>query len=80
MLVYATYKPLWAHKYHSHYQEVCEHFIMPLHTLIFLKECDCLSQEELQVIAEYADYYLTENVLQDVWRFESTFPTTQIRN
>ena len=22
--VYSAYKPLWAHKYHSHYREVCE--------------------------------------------------------
>ena len=54
MPVYAAYKPLWAHKYHSHYQEICEQFIMPLYTLIFLKECDCMSEEALQVIGEYA--------------------------
>ena len=63
MPVYSAYKPLWAHKYHSHYQEVCEHFIMPLYTLIFLKECDCMSEEALQVIEEYADYYLTKDGL-----------------
>ena len=34
MPIYSAYKPLWAHKYHSHYREVCEHFIMPLYTLI----------------------------------------------
>ena len=34
---------------------------MPLHTLIFLKECDCLSEGAMKVIEEYADYYLTEN-------------------
>ena len=60
-LVYSAYKPLWAHKYHSHYREVCEHFIMPLYTLIFLKECNYMSEEALQVIEEYADYYLTED-------------------
>ena len=58
MPIYASYKPLWAHKYHSHYQEVCEHFIMPLHTLIFLKECDCMSEEALQVIKEHAPSFL----------------------
>ena len=41
--VYSAYKPLWEHKYHSHYREVCEHFIMPLYTLIFLKECNCIA-------------------------------------
>ena len=61
--VYSAYKPLWAHKYHSHYREVYEHFIIPLYTLIFLKECDCMSEEALQVIEEYADYYLTEEGL-----------------
>src|SRR5713226_6578416 len=60
---YSTYKTLWAHKYHSHYREVCEHFIMPLYTLIFLKECDCMSEEALQVIEEYVDYYLTKDGL-----------------
>ena len=54
--VYSAYQPLWAQKYHSHYREVCEHFIMPLYTLIFLKECDCMSEEALQVIEENADY------------------------
>ena len=36
---------------------------MPLHTLIFLKDCDCMSEEALQVIEEYADYYLTKDGL-----------------
>ena len=58
---YTTYKPLWAHKYYSHYREVCEHFIMPLYTMIFLKECNCRSEEALKFIEEYADYYLTED-------------------
>ena len=35
MLVYAANRPLWTHQYHSHYREVCEHFIMPLYMLIF---------------------------------------------
>ena len=45
--IYSAYKPLWAHKYHSHYREVCEHVIMPLYTLIILKECDYISEEAL---------------------------------
>ena len=32
--VYTTYKIFWAHKYYSHYKEICEHFIMPLYTLL----------------------------------------------
>ena len=38
-LVYIAYKLFWAHKYYSYYREICEHFIMPLYTLIFLNEC-----------------------------------------
>ena len=61
--VYTAYKPLWAHKYYNHYREVCEQFIMPLYTLIFLKECNYMSEEALQVIEEYANYYLTEDIM-----------------
>ena len=39
-LVYTTYKIFWAHNYYSHYKEICEHFIMPLYTLIFVIECN----------------------------------------
>ena len=45
--VYSAYKPLWAHKYHSHYRKVCEDFIIPLYTLIFLKECNFMLEEAL---------------------------------
>ena len=55
--VYAAYKPLWDHQYHSHYREVCEHFIMPLYTLIFRKECDYMLEDAMQVIEEYGDYF-----------------------
>ena len=34
---------------------------MPLYALIFQNECDCMSEEAMQVIEEYADYFLTEN-------------------
>ena len=33
---------------------------MPLYTLIFLTECNCMSEEAFQVIEEYGDYYLTK--------------------
>ena len=32
---------------------------MPLYTLIFLKGCNCMSEEALKFIEEYANYYLT---------------------
>ena len=33
---------------------------MPFYTLIFLTECNCMSEEAFKVIEEYGDYYLTE--------------------
>ena len=42
--VYTGYKIFWAHKYYSHYKEICEHFFIPLYTLIFLTECNCMSE------------------------------------
>ena len=33
---------------------------MPLYTIIFLTECNCMSEEAFKVIEEYGDYYLTE--------------------
>ena len=48
--VYTAYKLFWAHQYYSHYKEICEHFIMPLYTLIFLTECNCMLEEAFKVI------------------------------
>ena len=61
--MYAAYKLLWEHKYHSYYREICEHFIMPLYTLILLTECHFMSEEAFKVIQEFGDYYLTEDGL-----------------
>ena len=61
--VYASYKLFWAHKYYIHYKEICENFIMPLHTLIFLTECNCMSDEALEVVQNNWNYYLTEEGL-----------------
>ena len=36
---------------------------MPLYTLIFLTECNCMSEEAFKVIEEYGDYYLTKEGL-----------------
>ena len=33
---------------------------MSLYTLIFLTECNCMSEEAFKVIEEYGSYYLTE--------------------
>ena len=34
---------------------------MSLYTMIFLKECNYMSEEALKVIEEYDDYYLSED-------------------
>ena len=34
--IYTTYQILGAHKYHKHYQLICDEFIRPLYKLIFL--------------------------------------------
>ena len=62
-LVYAAYKLFWDHKYYTYYKEICEHFIMPLYTLIFLVECNCMSEESFKVMQEYGSYYLTKGGL-----------------
>ena len=36
---------------------------MPLYTLIFLSECNCMSEEAFKVMQEYGSYYLTEDGL-----------------
>ena len=61
--VYAAYKLFWAHKYYSCYKEICENFIMPFYTLIFLVECNCMSEEALEVVQNNGNYYLTEEGL-----------------
>ena len=58
--VYATYQILWAHKYSSYYNLVCEEFLMPLYELIFVKEPNCLIQGAMEVICVYGDYYFSK--------------------
>ena len=36
---------------------------MPLYTLIFLEECNCMSREVFKVIQEFKSYYLIEDGL-----------------
>ena len=36
---------------------------MPLYILIFLVECDCMSEEALKVVQDNGHYYLTEEGL-----------------
>ena len=33
---------------------------MPLYTLIFLTECNCMSKEAFKVIEEHGNYYFTK--------------------
>ena len=61
--VYAAYWLLWAHKYYNHYKGICEYLIMSLYRLIFLAECDCMSEEALKVVQDKWHYYLTEEGL-----------------
>ena len=61
--MYASYKLFWDHKYYSHYKEIFENFIIPLYTLIFLAECNCMSEEALEVVQNNGNYYLTEEGL-----------------
>ena len=61
--VYAASKLFWAHKYYNHYKDICENFIMPLYTLIFLAKCNCMSEEAVKVVQEHGSYYLTEEGL-----------------
>ena len=61
--MYAPYKFFWAHKYYSYYKEICDNFIIPLYTLIFLVECNCMSEEAMKVVQDNGHYYLTEEGL-----------------
>ena len=61
--IYVAHQLLWAHKYYSHYKNICEAFIMPLYKLIFLVECNCMSEEALKVVQDNGKYYLTEEGL-----------------
>ena len=36
---------------------------MPLYTLIFLVECNCMSEEAMKIVQDNRHYYLTEEVL-----------------
>ena len=58
--IYIAYQILGAHKYHSHYQLICEEFINPLYKLIFLEYYPCLSEGAVESIKEYGDYFFTK--------------------
>ena len=49
-----------AHKYHNHYQLICEEFTRPLYKIIFLEDCPCLSKGAVESIKEYGDYFFTK--------------------
>ena len=61
--VYSTYNLLWAHKYVSFYKPIREYFLIPLYELIFLEECNCMSEEALKVVSEYGDYFFPKEGL-----------------
>ena len=61
--VYVPYQLLWDHTYFSHYKSICEDLIVLLYRLIFLVECDCMSEEALKVVQDNGHYYLTEEGL-----------------
>ena len=48
--IYTTYQILGSHKYHNHYQLICEEFIRPLYKLIFLEDCPCLLEGAVESI------------------------------
>ena len=55
--VYVAYQIFWAHKYVRFYKLIREEFFMPLYELIFLKEPNFMSDNAIEVINEYGDYY-----------------------
>ena len=48
--IYITYQIIGAHKYHTHYQLICEELIRPLYRLIFLEDFPCLSEVAVESI------------------------------
>ena len=61
--VYSAYQIFWAHKYYSFYKSICEYFLKPLYKLIFLIECNCMSEGTLKTVSDNAHYYLTKEGL-----------------
>ena len=58
--IYVAYQIMGAHKYHTHYQLICEEFIRPLYRLIFLEDFPCLSEGTVESIKEFGDYLFTK--------------------
>ena len=52
---YTTYQILWGHKYHNHYDLICEEFLIPLYQLIFLEEYKFLSEGARESIKDFRD-------------------------
>ena len=59
--IYVAYQILRVHKYHNRYELICEEFIRPLYKLIFLEDCQCLSEGAVESIKEYGDDFFTED-------------------
>ena len=62
-LVYSTYQLLWAHRYYSFYKAICEYFLVQLYELVFLEECNCMSELELKVLGEYGEFLFSNEIL-----------------
>ena len=58
--IYTAYQILWGHKYHNHYDLICEEFLIPLYQLIFLEEYKCLFEGARESIKEFGDYFFSE--------------------
>ena len=59
-LIYVAYQIMWAHKYASYYNLICQEFLMPLYQIIFHEELNCLSENAMVVISKYGDYYFSQ--------------------
>ena len=53
---------------------------MPLYKLIFLTECNCMSEKTLKIVEENGHYYLSEEkfVPKNVWGIKSSFFVIEI--
>ena len=49
---------LWEHKYTRSYENICEQFIMPLHTIIHKQQTKFMSNESFKVLIDISDWYL----------------------
>jgi hypothetical protein len=58
--VYTAFRMMWAQNYKPSYKLICEGFIMPLYEKIFKEEPNCLSENAVEVLENYGDFYFSE--------------------